>query len=67
MVLGCFSGKRGAKESQSQLRFLEEQNLELASALNEWQALVQQLRGEQEVQKGTIEQQVRVSCRDGEA
>lgn len=45
---GCFSaGKERREHTASQLRFLEEQNLELASALNEWQGLVKQLQGEQ--------------------
>jgi hypothetical protein len=47
-MVGCFSGnKEGKAHAASQLRFLEEQNLELASALNEWQGLVKQLQHEQ--------------------
>jgi len=75
MGFGCFSGDKDSKRhAQSQLKFLEEQNLELASALNEWQALVRQLQQEAkglksdnanlgttvEQQRHTIEQQVRI-------
>eukprot|EP00983_Pelagomonas_calceolata_P090802 1157465-Pelagomonas_calceolata.AAC.3 len=49
MGFGCFSGdKESKRHAQSQLKFLEEQNLELANALNEWQSLVRQLQQEGE-------------------
>ena len=36
MGFSCFGGSKKVNHGQSQIRFLEEQNLELASALNEW-------------------------------